>query len=90
MNVNIIGISSEMDFATEDGSRIQGRNIFVTYPETGVQGLYAERIFLQKTIPIPAGLKVGDSVELVLNRKGKVTAVSQSKNPQPANIKFNQ
>jgi hypothetical protein len=78
MLVNLLGVKT-LDFMADDGNRVQGTQLHVSYEEEGVSGFACDKIFVKHGITIPAGLKQGDVLELRFNRKGRAEAVLASK-----------
>lgn len=70
----VIGIQN-VDFKTPEGTRICGSKLFLTYPKDNVEGLACESCFVKDSISL-AGIEVGDTVELMYNKFGKVQAVT--------------
>ena len=75
MLVNVVG-KKPLNFTTEDGKTIDGTHIFVTYEETGVEGVVAEKLFVSSTKFDTKYVCVGDSLEIYFNRYGKVDKVT--------------
>ena len=75
----VIGIQRNMQFKAQDGNLITGMNLFVTTEKNNVEGLACEKVFISGTkecFPeLVKGLKVGDEVQLLYNRYGKVESV---------------
>ncbi len=74
-----------LDFVTKEGTRIVGTNLYVTYPEEGVEGLKVEKFFINSSISLPSNFAIGSAVDVFFNMRGKVEAiiVPQSTTAQP-------
>lgn len=75
----IVGVSN-VEFTTEDGKTITGTTIYYTEPlepERG-QGCFAGKLFLSaaKLVALTYTPAVGQEVELLFDRNGKVKAVN--------------
>lgn len=69
---------SEVDFKTDRGDHIEGLNLYVSYEDNNVIGEKSERFFVNKDITVP-NLKVGDSLNLFFNHRGKVESITTIK-----------
>jgi hypothetical protein len=69
---------SEVNFKTDRGDHIEGLNLYVSYEDNNVIGEKCERFFVNKDIAIP-NLKVGDSLNLFFNHRGKVESITTTK-----------
>jgi len=67
-----------LDFTAEDGKKIKGTQLFVTFEEEGVTGHATDKLFAKAAIELPEKLQVGSEVEIFFDRKGKVAAVYDS------------
>jgi len=67
--------SRVLDFVADDGSKIKGTQLFVSFTEDGVTGQAADKFFVKDGMEIPAKLAPGLKVEIDFNRKGKVEGV---------------
>lgn len=69
---NVIGFRN-VDFTTQEGNRIQGVNLFLTYDDDHVIGQAAEKMFIssQKLSNIGYVPCVGDKIQVFYNRYGK-------------------
>lgn len=72
--MKVLGVK-DVNFKDEKGKSIQGVNVFVAYPEDGVDGLMTEKIFLslEKFDTVCENIKPGMELEVVYNRFGKVS-----------------
>lgn len=82
----IIGVNS-ISFKGKDGNLVEGSSIYVTSPldpAKGGSGCSAEKFFLTKArlAALDFTPRVGDEVEVLYNRYGKIAAVR--KLPDPA------
>lgn len=78
MNVKLIGVS-ELDFTTQDGNRIKGMNMYISYPDENVKGERAEKIFVKEGIAVPEGVKLGSQIDVSFNMRGKVESIAAVK-----------
>lgn len=81
----IIGVNA-ISFKGKDGNLVEGSSIYVTSPldpTKGGSGCSAEKFFLSKArlAELDFTPRVGDKIEVLFNRYGKVAAVR--KNPDP-------
>lgn len=74
MVAKLIGIS-DVNFLTPNGDRIEGNNIFVSYADPNVVGEKTEKFFVKKDIAFPENLKIGESINLSFNQRGKIEAI---------------
>ncbi len=70
--MEIIGIRPS-SFKAQDGTEVQGSNIYVTYPLEQGTGYGSERIYMTQAKLSKMDYKpaVGDEVEVIYNRFGK-------------------
>ena len=76
MFIKVIGIQL-LDFASPSGDHIEGTNIFGGFKDEAVDGLRTEKFFVKKEVELPKELKIGDTVNIFFNHKGKVEAISK-------------
>ena len=74
----IVNGYSEVNFKTDRGDLIECLNLYVSYEDNNVIGEKCERFFVNKDIAIP-GLKVGDSLNLFFNHRGKIESITINK-----------
>lgn len=74
MLANVVG-KKILNFTAEDGKVIDGAHLFVTYEETGVEGVAAEKLFISSTKINAKDVSVGDVLEIFFTRYGKVDKV---------------
>lgn len=67
---------SKLDFTSAEGTRVQGMNLYLTFPDKNVTGQKAERIFAPKEIVFPEKIKIGDTLNFSFNNKGKLESIS--------------
>lgn len=84
----IIGVNS-MSFKGRDGNLVEGMNLYATTPldpAKGGSGCSAEKFFLSQArlAELDFVPRVGDEVEVLYNRFGKIAAVR--KLPDPAEV----
>lgn len=75
MIVQVVG-KQRLDFDTKEGSHINGTNFFILYPNSNVDGLKADRIFVPIEIEIPKGLELNKKANFDFDNKGKVVGIS--------------
>lgn len=71
-----------LDFESQDGKKIQGIQLFVSYPTDSVTGEMVDRVFVRQGIEFPSEMTPGDVLDIAFNNKGKperVTVVKQGK-----------
>ncbi len=73
--MEVIGYRKTQFTAQDTGELIQGYSLFLTSEEENVTGLSCERVFLSLKKLGGYEPELGDHVELVYNRYGKVTHV---------------
>lgn len=70
--MNVIGVK-KTSFKGNDGTQVDGFNVFVTYSQSNVDGMACERLFIiprkfvNGIVPKP-----GDCISVAYNRYGKV------------------
>ncbi|MCL2568811.1 MAG: hypothetical protein FWE12_05170 [Oscillospiraceae bacterium] len=67
----------QLDFKADNGERVTGTQLFVSFDDDTVTGKMTDKIFVRPEIQLPANLKQGDVLNLQFNIKGKVQAVRQ-------------
>lgn len=67
----------KLDFNTPNGENIKGTNIYVSYSDENVVGEKSERFFVKQEVVFPENVKIGDSVNITFNHKGKVESISK-------------
>ena len=67
------------NFTGGDGTQVSGQNIYLVYPLERGEGHGSDRVFVTnaKLSQWPYRPKVGDEVEVVYNRYGKVSEIVQ-------------
>lgn len=72
-SVNIVG-KRPVSFTAEDGHQINGVTVYITRPDSRVEGLVADKLFIStaRLSELSAPCKVGTSVLVEYNRAGKV------------------
>lgn len=71
-----------LDFVSQDGKKIQGTQLSVSYPAEDVTGELVDRIFVRRGIELPTEMVPGDVLDISFNNKGKperITIVKQGK-----------
>lgn len=65
----------KLDFISDSGNSVNGDQLFVSFEDPSVTGKMTDKLFIPKEVELPANLKVGDTVDVSFNRRGKVIAV---------------
>lgn len=73
MKVRLLG-SKKLDFTSNDGSLIQGTQIFMSFPEEGVKGERCDKLFVKDGFALPP-LKPGELLDISFNNKGKPESI---------------
>lgn len=74
MYADIVGFQ-KLSFMNNNNEKIEGTNLFVTYVDESVEGKRADKFFIKRDISFPKDVKIGDTINLVFNQKGKVEAI---------------
>lgn len=69
MLVLLMGIRA-LDFES-NGEKVKGTQLFVAYPEDGVEGQMADKLFIKESVELPDGLKPGMNLDVTFNRRGR-------------------
>lgn len=75
MIVKLLGYQN-IDFTSNQGDRIVGTNLFVSYPDNNVKGLRSDRKFASRKAIADQELKVDSYYDVSINFNGKVEKVS--------------
>jgi len=67
----------ELDFKADNGERVNGTQLFVSFDDESVTGKMTDKIFVRPEIQLPANLKQGDVLNFQFNMKGKVQSIRQ-------------
>lgn len=70
MKAHLIGVQP-LQFKTDSGNLIEGHNLYIGYTDENVSGMKASKIFVNKSVALPQGLKQGSLLEIAFNMKGK-------------------
>lgn len=73
MNVKVLGTQS-MNFKTSEGTEVKGLNLFVAFKDKAVNGMKAERFFINANIECPE-IKPGDTIDVNFNYRGKIESI---------------
>lgn len=75
----IIGIRP-VDFTSKEGNHITGYTIFIAGEDDHTRGRYTDKFFMsaQKWDNLPYIFDVGDRINLLYNRYGKVQTIEQA------------
>ena len=68
-----------LDFTSSDGKVIKGTSVYAASEDENVKGLRADKLFLREDINLPDGVKVGDTIDVTFNMKGKPESVQLAK-----------
>jgi hypothetical protein len=74
MLMNVTGVSV-VNFTTKDGRNIEGRTVYVTYPDRNVVGAKTDKVFVGTNISAPTNISPGDVIDVMFNMRGKVDRV---------------
>ena len=76
--MKVIGFSERSFTAKDTGALIEGMNIFVTFENKSTTGLACERFFISQKRLDECGYNpsLGDDIEVLYNRYGKITGIS--------------
>lgn len=66
---------AKLDFTSTDGNRVEGMNLYISFPDKNVTGQKCERVFASKDIVFPK-VKIGDTLNFSFNHKGKLETIS--------------
>ncbi len=84
MHMKVVGYRS-LDFVS-DGEKVCGTQLFTSFPEDGVTGEMTDKLFIREgSLELPA-LKVGQTLEVSFNRKGKPEAISAAPGGRTLNL----
>lgn len=80
MKYSIVG-KQALDFRTDKGDLIKGTNCYVLYDDDveGLIGQKTDKLFFGEKVALPAGLKVGDIIDVSFTKKGKPERVAMIK-----------
>lgn len=67
---------SKIDFVSDKGDRVEGSNLYISFNEENVTGQKCDRVFVKKDIQLPEQVKIGDTLNLYFNNKGKLEAIT--------------
>lgn len=87
MNTILRGYRS-LDFQS-DGQPVKGIQLFISFPELGVEGEMTDKLFVRPDIPLPA-LKPGMALSITYNRKGKPERIEAVPATKQLNLGNNQ
>ena len=68
----------ELDFLDSSGKQVKGVSLYILYPEDGVVGKKADKLFVKPSVPLPKGLKPGDMISIAFDIKGKPFAITMA------------
>ncbi|MCL2190173.1 MAG: hypothetical protein FWB87_15585 [Defluviitaleaceae bacterium] len=64
-----------LDFTANNGERVQGTQLFVSFEEAGVTGFATDKLFVRTDVHLPDKLKPNTQIEVFFDRKGKPEAI---------------
>lgn len=70
MKAQLIGVQP-LQFKTDSSNLIEGHTLYIGYTDENVSGMKASKIFVNKSVALPQGLKQGSMLEIEFNIKGK-------------------
>ena len=73
MRVRVHGVRI-LDFVS-DGGKIQGTQIFISYPKEDVTGEITDKVFVRQGFPLPPELAPGKIIDIFCDTKGRVEAI---------------
>lgn len=68
---------AELNFTSQTGNHVEGTNLYISFPDKNVNGEKCERVFASVEISFPDNIKIGDTVNLFFNHKGKLEAITK-------------
>lgn len=74
MLANVVG-KKLLNFTSKEGKVIDGTHFFVTYEDTDVEGLVAEKFFIPSTKIKANEVSIGDVVDISFTHKGKIDKI---------------
>lgn len=77
MVVSYLGVR-KYDFLNDNDERITGRTLYYGYTTEGVDGIFPNKGTLKPTMDLPAGIKVGDKLEVEFSPQGKIVSISKA------------
>ncbi len=77
MRAKIIGIA-DVNFKDQSGREVSGTSIYAAFADENVNGLKAEKFFVNNSIELPKDLKANDTVEMSFNYKGKIDSITKA------------
>lgn len=78
MHMRLVGLQP-VNFTTDDGKHINGTNCYVLYESQNVEGLKADRIFINTNIELPSGIKPNDLLDVRYGMRNKIESISIAK-----------
>lgn len=76
MKAILRGVAS-LNFTSNTGSHVEGTNLYISFPDKNVNGEKCERVFASTEISFPDNIKIGDTVNLFFNHKGRLEAITK-------------
>lgn len=69
----------KLDFQTASGDNIKGTNLYLSYSDDNenLVGETCGKFFVRPQVAIPENVKIGDSVNVTFNHKGKIESISK-------------
>lgn len=75
--MELVGYRRSAFTAQDTGERIVGYNLYLTEEQENVEGVAAERVFLSERKMNGYVPRLGDQLEIIYNRYGKVSELRQ-------------
>jgi hypothetical protein len=75
MKATLLGIRV-LDFTGNDGNAVKGTQLHVAFAEDGIDGHAVDKLFVKPEVQIPKGIKPGDEITIMFNRRGKAVAIT--------------
>lgn len=75
-NYEVIGIQRREYDSKKTGQHVTGYNIFVAYQQNGVDGVACESLWVSDDLFLNADILVGDKVNVMYNRYGRVASIA--------------
>lgn len=67
----------ELNFTSQNGNHVEGTNLYISFQDKNVNGEKCERVFASAEISFPDNIKIGDTVNLWFNHKGKLEGITK-------------
>ncbi len=77
MVVSYLGVR-KYDFLNDNDERITGRTLYYGYTAEDVDGIFPNKGTLKPNMEIPAGIKVGDKLNVEFSPQGKIVSIAKT------------